>query len=348
MRNSSDIQDGGGSRGRKRVLLLFVLLFIAVISKSRTHFRMEQSEELAKLRKEVSTLLGEVESLRTASTQNSLHATNSTPSAGASPAALLRLPVEPLPPQLPPLPQLFSALPPSPELQTTRVFSSPKVPGRNPTTVMVFPSTNTKSTSSNSAAAATTNSHHSNNSHTTNSRVCYCSLLANCDLRYKYRVYLSGIVVFTARLRALGSKSDVVVLVNFSPNGGLSQLPQSDLDLLAKWHIKLKYVDSVWDRFLDQQPGSRAGAGAAGDGGAAAAGGSGGGGGEIHDVQRAKEKSVMYNKIFAVYVCGTKRRFDDDSMMPLFIGPRTTKMAIQVLCYQLSDSHPPMHAPPFS
>jgi hypothetical protein len=106
------------------------------------------------------------------------------------------------------------------------------------------------------------------------SKFCYCSLLANCDSRFKYRVYLSGIIVFTARLRALGSTNDMVVLVNFAPDGGLTELPASDLALTAKWGIKLKYVESVWERFLE--------------------------GGNIYDPQRAKEKSVMYNKIFAV------------------------------------------------
>ena len=104
-------------------------------------------------------------------------------------------------------------------------------------------------------------------------RFAYVSLMANCDIRFKYRVYLSGILVFAERTRALGSKADIVVLVNFKKDGGLDALPQSDLDLLAAQDIKIKYVDSVWERFLE--------------------------GGDIPDAERAAEKSVMYNKIFA-------------------------------------------------
>jgi len=63
--------------------------------------------------------------------------------------------------------------------------------------------------------------------------------------------------------------------VNFAPHGNLSELPESDLALLRKWGIKLKFVESVWDRFLEN------------------------GATKLHDPQRAKEKSVMYNKIFA-------------------------------------------------
>jgi len=97
--------------------------------------------------------------------------------------------------------------------------------------------------------------------------------MANCGANYKYRVYMSGILVFAARTRALGSKVDIIALVSFKPD--LTALPAEDLALLAAAGVKLKYVASVWDRYLEQ--------------GAEA----------IPDAPRAAEKSVMYNKIFA-------------------------------------------------
>jgi len=101
----------------------------------------------------------------------------------------------------------------------------------------------------------------------------YVSLMANCAANLKYRVYMSGILVFAARTRTLGSTADVVVLVSFKPD--MQALPQEDLDRMAAAGIKLKYVASVWDRYLEE------------------------GAEEIPDASRAAEKSVMYNKIFA-------------------------------------------------
>ena len=86
-------------------------------------------------------------------------------------------------------------------------------------------------------------------------------------------------MVFADRLRAIGSQADIVIIVTFAkPSreyGSMERLPQSDLDLIASKGIKLKYVQSIWDRFLEKQKGS------------------------IPDAARAAEKSVMYNKIFA-------------------------------------------------
>eukprot|EP00614_Pseudopedinella_elastica_P017628 CAMPEP_0172651470 /NCGR_PEP_ID=MMETSP1068-20121228/242826_1 /TAXON_ID=35684 /ORGANISM="Pseudopedinella elastica, Strain CCMP716" /LENGTH=342 /DNA_ID=CAMNT_0013465865 /DNA_START=40 /DNA_END=1068 /DNA_ORIENTATION=- len=55
----------------------------------------------------------------------------------------------------------------------------------------------------------------------------------------------------------------------------MSKLPQSDLDLIASKGIKVKYVQSIWDRFMEKDKD------------------------QIPDAARAADKSVMYNKIFA-------------------------------------------------
>ena len=104
-------------------------------------------------------------------------------------------------------------------------------------------------------------------------RYAYVSMLANCKPNLKYRTYLSGILVFEHQLRVLGSAADMVVLVQLAP--GMDSLPQEDLARLEARSIKLKYCSGVWDRYLEADIN------------------------HIPDAQRAADKAVMYNKIFA-------------------------------------------------
>jgi len=104
-------------------------------------------------------------------------------------------------------------------------------------------------------------------------RYAYVSMLANCKPNLKYRTYLSGILVFERQLRVLNSVADMVVLVQLAP--GMESLPQEDLTRMEARNIKLKYCSGIWDRYLEADRN------------------------EIPDAQRAADKAVMYNKIFA-------------------------------------------------
>jgi len=104
-------------------------------------------------------------------------------------------------------------------------------------------------------------------------RYAYVSMLANCKPNLKYRTYLSGILVFEHQLRVLNSVADMVVLVQLAP--GMESLPQEDLARMEARNIKLTYCSGIWDRYLEADRN------------------------EIPDAQRAADKAVMYNKIFA-------------------------------------------------
>jgi hypothetical protein len=104
-------------------------------------------------------------------------------------------------------------------------------------------------------------------------RFAYVSMMANCGPNFKYRTYLSGILVFEHQLRKWGSTHDLVVLVQLAP--GMASLPREDLARFAARGIKLKYVAGVWERYLEAHRD------------------------QIPDAERAANKAVMYNKIFA-------------------------------------------------
>jgi hypothetical protein len=97
--------------------------------------------------------------------------------------------------------------------------------------------------------------------------------MANCAPDFRYRVYMSGILVIAERLRRLNSIADFVIIVTFKP--GLDALPASDLALLADRGVIIRYGRNIWQRFLEQDKEA------------------------IPDPERAAEKSVMYNKLFA-------------------------------------------------
>ena len=97
--------------------------------------------------------------------------------------------------------------------------------------------------------------------------------MANCGPDYRYRVYMSGVLVIAERLKRLASVADFVIIVTLK--AGLTELPASDLDLLASRGVKVRYGRSIWDRFFERD---RA---------------------VIPNPERAAEKSVMYNKLFA-------------------------------------------------
>ena len=95
--------------------------------------------------------------------------------------------------------------------------------------------------------------------------------MANCAPDFRYRVYMSGILVIAERLRRLNSIADFVIIVTFKP--GLDALPASDLALLADRGVIIRYGRNIWQRFWANKA--------------------------IPDPERAAEKSVMYNKLFA-------------------------------------------------